>query len=106
MSTLARRHLEQYPDLPPVTVVTLDTVDPKIPTIRYELPDGSAILETADGRWYPGIHGDRLTIANRLLATLPADLPPAPFCPPRLLPANGDWTLPGAVTDHTSSIDP
>ena len=90
MSTLARRHLEQYPDLPPVNVVTLDTVIPETPMIRYELPDGSAILETADGRWHPGIHGERLTTANRLLARLPAGLPPAPFCPPCLLPADGD----------------
>ena len=106
MSTLARRHLEQYPDLPPVTVLTLDTVDPETPTIRYELPDGSAIIETVTEHWYPGIHDNRLAAANRLLAKLPPNLPPAPFCPPRLLPADGDWTLPGAVTDHTGSIDP
>ena len=106
MSTLARRHLEQYPDLPPVNVVALDTVDPETPTIRYELAAGSAILETADGLWYPGIRDDRLAAANRLLKTLPAGLPPAPFCPPCLLPADGDWSLPEAVTDHTGSIDP
>ena len=106
MSTLAHRHLEQYPDLPPVNVVALDTVDPRTPMIRYELPDGSAIIETVTGHWYPGIHDDRLAAANRLLATQSANLPPAPFCPPCLLPADGDWTLPEAVTDQAGSIDP
>lgn len=106
MSTLAHRHLARDPSFPPVTVLTLDSVHPQTPTDRYELADGSAILETADGRWCPGIHDDRLAAANRLLATLPADLPPGPFCPPRLLPAAGDWTLPGAVTKHTSTFDP